>query len=82
MNINCIGENSIFVNTKKNIIMITNVQKIKSLSRADLRQINGGVRPPVPNCDFLCGGGGGVVSNTPGVGDVCTPDRRLCCICR
>ncbi|ASK32603.1 hypothetical protein CEY12_22060 [Chryseobacterium sp. T16E-39] len=60
--------------------MFKNVQKIKSLGRADLKKIDGGIRPIV-NCNVLCGGGGGVVSNTPGVGDVCTPDRRLCCIC-
>jgi hypothetical protein len=59
--------------------MLKNVLKIKSLTRADLKEINGGARPPV-NCTFLCGGGG-VPSNTPGVGDVCTPDRSLCCIC-
>ncbi|MBK1895874.1 hypothetical protein [Chryseobacterium paridis] len=60
--------------------MIKNLQKMRSLSRTDLKQVNGGARPIV-NCNFLCGGAGGVVSNTPGVGDVCTPDRRLCCIC-
>ncbi|WP_131329595.1 hypothetical protein [Chryseobacterium piperi] len=60
--------------------MITSLKKIKNLNRADLKEINGGAIPPV-NCNFLCGGAGGVVSNTPGVGDVCTPDRKLCCIC-
>lgn len=60
--------------------MIKNVQKIKSLSRANLKEINGGIGP-VANCNFLCGGAGGVVSNNPGMGDVCTPDRKLCCFC-
>ncbi|MDQ0594675.1 hypothetical protein QFZ37_003044 [Chryseobacterium ginsenosidimutans] len=61
--------------------MIDKIQKIKSLSRTDIKRISGGIVPPA-SCNLLCGGAGGVVSNTPGKGDICTPDRSLCCICR
>ncbi|HCA06428.1 MAG TPA: hypothetical protein DEO71_04470 [Chryseobacterium sp.] len=55
--------------------------KTKNLTRSALKEIIGGVRPPIVNCFTLCGPGGGVISNTPGVGDACSPDRKVCCIC-
>ena len=55
--------------------------KTKNLTRSALKEITGGVRPPIVNCFTLCGPGGGVISNTPGVGDACSPDRKVCCIC-
>ena len=61
--------------------MKTNFLKTKNLNRSELKKINGGRRPPVANCFTLCGPAGGVISNTPGVGDVCSPDRKICCIC-
>jgi len=57
-----------------------NLLRTKNLKRSALKKINGGIRPVV-NCYTLCGPAGGVMSNTPGVGDACTPDRILCCIC-
>ncbi|WP_223607498.1 hypothetical protein [Chryseobacterium sp. OSA05B] len=61
--------------------MKTSFLKTKNLKRSALKEINGGVRPPIVNCFTLCGPGGGVISNTPGVGDACSPDRKVCCIC-
>ena len=59
-----------------------NILKAKKLNRSVLKDINGGVREPVVNCYTLCGEAGGVVSSHPGRGDMCTPDRSLCCYCR
>ncbi|CAD0225150.1 hypothetical protein KYG33_22315 [Chryseobacterium sp. D764] len=61
--------------------MKTNFSKTKNLNRAALKNINGGLRPLIVNCFTLCGPAGGVISNTPGVGDACSPDRKVCCIC-
>ena len=61
--------------------MKTNFSKTKNLNRAALKNINGGLRPIIVNCFTLCGPAGGVISNTPGVGDACSPDRKVCCIC-
>lgn len=55
--------------------------KTKNLNRSALKAISGGGKVPVVNCFTLCGSGGGVISNTPGVGDACNPDRTICCIC-
>lgn len=55
--------------------------KTKQLNRSALKEITGADKVPVVNCFTLCGPGGGVISNTPGVGDACTPDRKICCIC-
>ncbi|PQA95153.1 hypothetical protein B0A69_06825 [Chryseobacterium shigense] len=55
--------------------------KTKNLSRSALKEISGGVKIPVVNCLTLCGPGGGVISNRPGIGDACNPDRTICCIC-
>ncbi|MDC8100896.1 hypothetical protein [Chryseobacterium rhizosphaerae] len=54
---------------------------MKSLNRSALKKIDGGARPLIVNCYTLCGPAGGVISNTPGVGDACSPDRKICCIC-
>ncbi|MGN7706665.1 hypothetical protein [Chryseobacterium sp. JV274] len=61
--------------------MTKNFSKTKNLNRAALKNINGGLRPLIVNCFTLCGPAGGVISNTPGVGDACSPDRKVCCIC-
>ncbi|NML70911.1 hypothetical protein HHL23_14070 [Chryseobacterium sp. RP-3-3] len=55
--------------------------KTKNLNRSALKEIVGAGKVPVVNCFTLCGPGGGVISNTPGVGDACSPDRKICCIC-
>ena len=60
--------------------MKTNFSKTKKLNRSELKEVNGGVAS-LPVCSILCGPAGGVISNTPGVGDVCTSDRKICCIC-
>ncbi|MBB6329501.1 hypothetical protein HNP24_000451 [Chryseobacterium sediminis] len=61
--------------------MINNFSKTKKLNRSALKEINGGGKTLPVNCNTLCGPAGGVISNTPGVGDVCSPDRKICCIC-
>ncbi|MEJ5051662.1 hypothetical protein WH221_17670 [Chryseobacterium culicis] len=61
--------------------MINNFSKTKSLNRLALKKINAGGNTLPVNCNRLCGNAGGVISNTPGVGDVCSPDRKICCIC-
>ncbi|KFF26341.1 hypothetical protein [Chryseobacterium vrystaatense] len=61
--------------------MTKNFLKSKNLNRSALKQISGGGKVPVVNCNSLCGPGGGVISNRPGVGDACNPDRSICCIC-
>ncbi|PWN62560.1 hypothetical protein [Chryseobacterium viscerum] len=61
--------------------MINKFSKTKNLNRSALKKINGGGNILPVNCNRLCGGAGGVISNTPGVGDVCSPDRKICCIC-
>ncbi|WP_312299494.1 hypothetical protein [Chryseobacterium sp.] len=61
--------------------MTKNFLKTKNLNRSALKKIEGGLRPPLVNCFTLCGPAGGVISNTPGVGDACSPDRKICCIC-
>ncbi|WP_080778703.1 hypothetical protein [Chryseobacterium phocaeense] len=59
--------------------MKKNFLKTKRLNRSALKEINGGVR--IPTCSILCGPAGGVISNRPGIGDACNPDRSICCIC-
>ena len=61
--------------------MNKNLLKTKNLNRSALKEINGGARFPPVNCFTLCGGAGGVISGTPGVGDACNKDRTICCIC-
>ncbi|MDQ0780939.1 hypothetical protein [Chryseobacterium sp. W4I1] len=53
----------------------------KNLNRSALKQISGSGKIPPVNCFTLCGPGGGVISNRPGIGDACNPDRTICCIC-
>ncbi|WP_223600290.1 hypothetical protein [Chryseobacterium sp. GVT01B] len=60
--------------------MKTNFSKTKKLTRSELKEVSGGIAF-IPPCSILCGPAGGVISNTPGVGDVCSPDRKVCCIC-
>lgn len=55
--------------------------KTKNLKRSALKEIRGAGKVPVANCFTLCGPGGGVISNRPGIGDACNPDRSVCCIC-
>ncbi|MDR2238307.1 MAG: hypothetical protein LBE92_19455 [Chryseobacterium sp.] len=62
--------------------MNKNNLKAGKLSRAALKKISGGERVIIVNCYTLCGEAGGVVSGHPGRGDMCTPDRSLCCYCR
>ncbi|PTT28002.1 hypothetical protein DBR28_17070 [Chryseobacterium sp. HMWF028] len=61
--------------------MINNFFKTKNLNRSALKEISGGGKILPVNCNTLCGPVGGVISNTPGVGDVCSSDRKICCIC-
>ncbi len=61
--------------------MKTNFSKTKNLNRSALKEINGGGKTLPVNCNTLCWPAGGVISNTPGVGDACSPDRKICCIC-
>lgn len=56
--------------------------KTKNLKRSVLKEIKGSGKVIVPNCFTLCGEAGGVVSGHPGFGDICTPDKSLCCYCR
>ncbi|MDR6920378.1 MULTISPECIES: hypothetical protein [Chryseobacterium] len=62
--------------------MNKNIFKAQKLGRPALKEISGGGKVIVVNCYTLCGEAGGVVSNHPGRGDMCTPDRSLCCYCR
>ncbi|UHO36852.1 hypothetical protein H5J24_13670 [Chryseobacterium capnotolerans] len=62
--------------------MNKNIFRAQKLNRVTLKEIKGGGKVIVPNCYTLCGEAGGVVSNHPGIGDMCTPDRSLCCYCR
>ncbi|MGR3853918.1 hypothetical protein [Chryseobacterium indologenes] len=61
--------------------MKTHFSKTNNLNRSALKEINGGGKPLPVNCNTLCFPAGGVLSNTPGVGDACSPDRKICCIC-
>ncbi|CAI8861999.1 hypothetical protein [Chryseobacterium sp. IT-36CA2] len=61
--------------------MKTNFSKTKNLNRSALKEISGGGKTLPVNCNTLCWPAGGVISNTPGVGDACSPDRKICCIC-
>ncbi|WP_131368689.1 hypothetical protein [Chryseobacterium luteum] len=61
--------------------MTTKFLKTKNLNRSALKKINGAGKVLVVNCFTLCGPGGGVISNRPGMGDACNPDRSICCVC-
>lgn len=60
--------------------MKKNFLKTKKLNRSALKEISGGAAR-IPVCSILCGPAGGVISNRPGIGDACNPDRSICCIC-
>jgi hypothetical protein len=57
---------------------LKNLKNIEILSKNAQKSISGGI----PICSILCGGAGGIISNTPGVGDVCQPGTSICCYCR
>ena len=57
---------------------LKNLKKIEILSKNAQKSISGGI----PLCVILCGEAGGVISNTPGRGDVCQPGTTVCCYCR
>ncbi|KMQ63155.1 hypothetical protein ACM46_14555 [Chryseobacterium angstadtii] len=61
--------------------MTKNFLKTKILNRSALKEINGGTKVLPVNCFTLCGPAGGVISNKPGRGDACNPDRSICCFC-
>ena len=66
---------------------LKNLKNFEIVSSNAQKSIFGGVIPPYVNptiglCDRLCGEGGGVLSNTPGKGDVCLQGTSTCCYCR
>ncbi|MBF4515906.1 hypothetical protein IRZ71_06115 [Flavobacterium sp. ANB] len=60
---------------------LKNLKNIEILSKNAQKSIFGGV-PKLDICGILCGEAGGVISNTPGRGDVCQPGTSVCCYCR
>ena len=48
----------------------------------DLKNAQKSISGGIPLCVILCGEAGGVISNTPGRGDVCQPGTTVCCYCR
>lgn len=66
---------------------LKNLKNIEIVTNAAQKLIFGGVKLPYVNptiglCDRLCGEAGGVLSNTPGRGDVCLQGTSTCCYCR
>jgi len=66
---------------------LKNLKSIEILSKNAQKSIFGNGLPPYVNptiglCDRLCGEAGGVLSNTPGRGDVCLQGTSTCCYCR
>lgn len=65
---------------------LKNLKNIETLSKDAQKSIFGGgppyVNPTIGLCDRLCGEAGGVLSNTPGRGDVCLAGTSTCCYCR
>ncbi|MCA1919549.1 MAG: hypothetical protein LDL38_09135 [Flavobacterium piscis] len=65
---------------------LKNLKNVEILSKNAQKSIFGGglpyVNPTIGLCDRLCGEAGGVISNTPGRGDVCLAGTSTCCYCR
>ncbi|PWJ97295.1 hypothetical protein BC749_10791 [Flavobacterium araucananum] len=65
---------------------LKNLKNIEILTKDVQKFIIGGglpyVNPTIGLCDRLCGEAGGVLSNTPGRGDVCLAGTSTCCYCR
>jgi len=66
--------------------ILKNLKNIEILSKSAQKSISGNglpyVNPTIGLCDRLCGEAGGVISNTPGRGDVCLAGTSTCCYCR
>nr|WP_199002400.1 hypothetical protein [Flavobacterium sp. ASV13] len=65
---------------------LKNLKNIEILSKNAQKLMIGGVlpyvNPTIGLCDRLCGEAGGIISNTPGRGDVCLTGTSTCCYCR